>query len=202
MSREVHVRFLESVGVRFPHATHLVVLSSKSVRPLVSVVREVLSDMGLSLNLEKSRVVHADQGFDFLGFRFKRRYSKKYGKKKTYFRPSPRSMKRVKEKVRDRCGNHRLHVEVKEVVGDVNSVLLGWRAYFRCSNASSAFVTVQLYAYHRVRRYLRRRRNKPGLGRIWDYTDEYLHKELGLASIVDQGSVRYPDREWLHERGR
>jgi hypothetical protein len=48
----------------------------------------------------------------------------------------------------------------------------------------------------------RRRRNKPGLGRIWDYTDEYLHKELGLASIVDQGSVRYPDRERLHERGR
>jgi len=184
------------------YADDIVVLSSKSVRPLVPVVREVLADMGLSLNLEKSRVVRADQGFDFLGFRFIRRHSKRYGKKKTYFFPSPRSMKRVKEKVRNRCGNHRRHVEVKEVVRDVNSVLLGWRAYFRCSNASSAFVTVQQCAYHRLRRYLRRRRNKPGLGRIWDYTDEYLHKELGLASIVSRGSVRYPDRERLHERGR
>ena len=39
------------------------------------VVQEVLTDMGLSLNLEKSRVVRAEPGFDFLGFRFIRRHS-------------------------------------------------------------------------------------------------------------------------------
>jgi RNA-directed DNA polymerase len=184
------------------YADDLVVLSSKSVRPLVPVVREVLADMGLSLNLEKSRVVRAEQGFDFLGFRFMRRFSERHGRKKAYFRPSPKSVKRVKENVRRRCGNHMLHVEVKEVVRDVNSALLGWWAYFRHSNASRAFETVQCYVDQRMRRFLRRRRSKPGPGRFFDYTDEYLHEELGLACINRPGSVRYPDRERLHERGR
>ncbi len=184
------------------YADDFVILSSKSVRPLVPVVREVLADMGLSLNLEKSRVVRAEQGFDFLGFRFVRRYSKRYGKRKTYFFPSPKSVKRLKEKVRDRCGNHVLHINVEEVVRDVNRVLLGWWAYYRCSNASRTFGDVQLYVNHRMRRYLRRRRKMPGLGRYRDYTREYLKKELGLACIISQGSVRHPSRELLHERGR
>ncbi len=186
--------------VRF--ADDFVILSTKSVRPLVAVVKEVLADMGLSLNLEKSRVVRAEQGFDFLGFRFIRRHSERYGRKRTYFFPSPKSVKRVKEKVRNRCGNHVLHIKVEEVVRDVNRVLLGWWAYYRHSNASQAFGNVQLYANLRMRRYLRRRRKMPGLGRYRDCTREYLSKELGLACIISQGSVHHPCRELLRERGR
>jgi group II intron reverse transcriptase/maturase len=176
------------------YADDLVVLSSKSVRPLVPVVREVLADMGLSLNLEKSRVVRAEQGFDFLGFRFIRQHSEKYGKKKAYFFPSPKAVKRVKEKVRDRCGNHVLHMKVGDVVQNVNVVLRGWWAYYRYSNASQTFQTVQLYANHRMRRYLRRRKNRPGLGRYRDYSNEHLYVELGLVCISGQGSVRYLGR--------
>ena len=180
--------------MRFPRATHLVILSSKSVRPLVPIVREVLTDMGLSLNVEKSRVVRAEKGFDFLGFRFIRRHSRRHDKRKTYFFPSPDAVKRVKEKVRKRCGNHVLHVVPRDVVQNVNSVLRGWWAYYRCSNASRVFSKVQLYANQRMRRYLRRRKNKKGLGRYRDYTNEFLYKELGLACIVSQGSVRYSSR--------
>ena len=98
------------------------------------------------------------------------------------------------EKVLKRCGNHVLHIEVKDIVRSVNNVLRGWRAYYRCSNASRTFHGVQLYANHRMRRFLRRRKKKTGLGRYRDYTNEYLHKELGLVCILDQGSVRYSSR--------
>ena len=40
----------------------------------------------------------------------------------------------------------------------------------------------------------RRRKNKRGLGRYRDYTNEYMYKEIGLACIVGQGSVRYSRR--------
>jgi RNA-directed DNA polymerase len=176
------------------YADDFVVLSSRSVRPLVPVVREVLADLGLSLNLEKSRVVRAEKGFDFLGFRFVCRYSGRHGKRKAYFFPSPKAVGRVKEKVRERCGRHMLHVEPVDVVRNVNSVLLGWWAYYRCSNASRAFGGVQLYVNYRMRRYLRRRRNESGLGRYRDYTNEHLYDELGLACISGQGSVLYPRR--------
>jgi RNA-directed DNA polymerase len=173
------------------YADDIVILSSKSVRPLVPVVREVLDGMGLSLNLEKSRVVRAEKGFDFLGFRFVRRHSMRHGKRKTYFFPSPKAVSRVKEKVRERCGRNRLHIDVEVVVRDVNDVLVGWWSYYRCSNASQAFTKVQAYANNRMRRFLRRRRQKPGMGRYRDVPNEYLHEELGLACIVRRGSVRY-----------
>ncbi len=175
--------------IRF--ADDFVILSSKSVRPLVTVVREILTDMGLSLNLEKSRVVRAEQGFDFLGFRFIRRHSERYGKRKTHFFPNPKSVERVKEKVRNRCGNHVLHIEVKDVVRDVNSALLGWWAYYRHSHASRIFGKVQAYVNQRMCRFLRRRKQKPGLGRYRDASNDFLYGELGLACIVRQGSVQY-----------
>ena len=176
------------------YADDIVIMSSYSVRPLVPIVREVLTGMGLTLNEEKSRVVRAEKGFDFLGFRFVCRYSQRYGRRRAYFFPSPDAVKRVKEKVLKRCGNHVLHIKVKDVVWSVNSVLRGWWAYYRCSNASRAFHGVQVYANHRMRRYLRRRKKKTGLGRYRDYTNEYLYKEIGLACIKSQGSVRYSSR--------
>jgi len=156
----------------------------------------------LSLNLEKTRVVRAEQGFDFLGFRFIRRHSEKHGKRKSHFFPSQDAVRRVKEKVRDRCGNHVLHFGVWDVVRNVNSALRGWWVYYRCSNATRAFGVVQEYVNQRMRRFLRRRRQRPGLGRYRDFTNEFLYEELGLACIVRQGSMRYASRERLRERGR
>jgi len=176
------------------YADDFVIMSSHSVRPLVPIVREVLTDMGLTLNVEKSRVVRAEKGFDFLGFRFVCRYSQRHGRRRAYFFPSPDAVKRVKEKVLKRCGNNMLHVEVRNVVRSVNNVLRGWWAYYRCSNASHTFHGVQVYANHRMRRFLRRRKKKTGLGRYRDYNDEYMYNELGLVCIIGQGSVRYPSR--------
>ena len=127
------------------------------------VVQEILGDLGLRLNLEKSRVVRAEKGFDFLGFRFVREDSRKRGKRVTYYFPSPKSMKRVRQKVRDRCGRHMLHVPPEDVVRLLNRLLVGWRGYFRHSNSSRAFGSLQEYVRARLRRFLRRRKAKYGL---------------------------------------
>jgi hypothetical protein len=61
MSRETHVRFCESRGVRFPPATHLVVLvhgSQADTEALHEDVTRVLAPMGLALSPAKTQVVH------------------------------------------------------------------------------------------------------------------------------------------------
>lgn len=174
------------------YADDFVILSDKPVRGLVPVVQEVLGGLGLRLNMEKSRVVRAGAGFDFLGFRFVRTSSERQdGKRLTYFFPSPKSVRRVKAKVRDRCGRRTLHVQPEVVVQALNRLLVGWRQYFRHSNASRAFTRVQWYVAQRLRRFLRRRKTKAGLGRYRDCPDEFLFGELGLVQLVYQGSVRY-----------
>jgi hypothetical protein len=70
MSREIHVRFCESRGVRFPPATHLVVLvhgQQAHVEALREDVADVLQPLGLRLSESKTQVVHMSDGFDFLG---------------------------------------------------------------------------------------------------------------------------------------
>ena len=75
MSCEVHVRFCEGVGVRFPRATRLVItgktkeLLEDEVKPLTA---EFLNSRGLKLSKNKTRITHIEEGFDFLGKHFQK----------------------------------------------------------------------------------------------------------------------------------
>ena len=71
MSREVHVRFCESRGVRLPPATHLVILcrTRQRAEEACRQAAEILATLGLHLHPDKTRIVELTkgrQGFDFL----------------------------------------------------------------------------------------------------------------------------------------
>jgi RNA-directed DNA polymerase len=73
MSREVHVRFCESRGVRFPPATHPVVVcrTRQEAERALAALTAILAELGLALKQAKTRIVHVEeggQGLDFLGF--------------------------------------------------------------------------------------------------------------------------------------
>lgn len=175
------------------YADDILVLSSKPVGGVLEELRSILAGMGLSLSEKKTRIVKAEEGFDFLGFRFERKFSRKHGKRVTYFRPNPKSVKRVREKVRDRCA--RPHEVPEGVVEALNRLLLGWREYFRHSNAHRVFVKVEDYALNRFRRFLRRRKNDRGLGKYRDLPDGLLFEKFGLARLAARGAVRYALRD-------
>jgi hypothetical protein len=73
MSGDVHVRFCESRGVRFPPATHLVVVcpTKQRAEEARDLAAGVLAGLGLRLHPDKTRVIclrGGQDGFDFLGF--------------------------------------------------------------------------------------------------------------------------------------
>ena len=80
MSGDVHVRFCEHVGVRFPCVTRLVVLidghpRQRGLRSAVEQrLRRELAKLRLEVNADKTRRVDLTQGqcFAFLGFLFRR----------------------------------------------------------------------------------------------------------------------------------
>jgi len=172
------------------YADDIVVLSSKPLDGPVQVLREILNDLGLKLSERKTRVVRAEDGFDFLGFTFVRRYSSKHGRRKSYFFPSRTSVKRVKAEITRRASNHMLHVPPEEVATGLNRLVRGWRNYFRHSNAGIAFAGVEAHLIRRFRRFLRRRKDKRGIGRARDLPTQVLKERFGLA--ISQGAmVRY-----------
>ena len=82
MSREVHVRFCERGGVRFPSATHLVILVSGSreqaEREKAELANYLRQTTGLELS-EKTRISDLAEGFEFLGHRMRHKWHPQFG---------------------------------------------------------------------------------------------------------------------------
>jgi len=147
-------------------------------------VKQIVESLGLELHPEKTRLARAEEGFQFLGFHFVRRFTRKWGKEKTYFFPSHNSMQRAKKRISGRMAKRRTgYRKPPEVIEDLNRFLRGWSNYFARSNAARAFARIQMFVNQRVRRYLRWRRKRPGFG-YKEYPDQFLYEELGLYNLT------------------
>ena len=78
----------------------LVTGEQEQAQALREEVATVLAPMGLRLSPEKTRVVHIDDGFDFLGFNIRRMRKRGSQKQYVYTRPSAKAIAAIKERVR------------------------------------------------------------------------------------------------------
>ncbi len=116
--------------------------------------------MGLRLSVEKTRVCHIDEGFDFLGWHIQRRdWRSRAGKKAIYTYPSKKALASVVDKVRTltRRAKHRT---LADLLRRLNPVLRGWCNYFRHGVSSRTFSYVDHHAFWRVIGWLRKRHPK------------------------------------------
>jgi group II intron reverse transcriptase/maturase len=163
-------------------------------------VREILTRLGLELHPEKTRRLDLSwgkEGFDFLGCHLRKRLSGPILEKKghrLYFLqrwPSQRSMKRVRQRVKELTQRRRCHEDLRNVIADLNPVLRGWATYFRTGNAAKKFNQVDAYVWRRLRslRVKRAGRSlKPGQTKTW--SGDFFHS-LGLVRL--RGTVQYPE---------
>ena len=164
------------------YADDIVILSSKPTPIPEKTLRKLLGLLELKLSEKKTRFVEAEGGFDFLGFRFVRRFSSKYGKSKTYFFPSPKSVTKVKGRIREIAGNDRTHIPPEEIAKQLNVAVSGWCNYFQWSWHNSAFTGVYSYLCFRFLKFLRRRQNKSGFGRYRAHPVSEFQNKYGLIT--------------------
>lgn len=120
----------------------------------LAAVRHWVSEAGLTLHPEKTRVVDANApgGFDFLGYHFER--GQRWPRKK--------SLMKLKERVRAKTS--RLDGRsLSDIVTDVNRTLRGWYQYFQHSKANT-FTYVDGYVRRRLRSLLQWRLDGVGKG--------------------------------------
>jgi len=188
-------------GVMVRYADDAVVLCKSPAQAVLAEKRmqAILASLRLGLNPAKTRRVdlrEGREGFDFLGCHFHARVSGRLleqGIRRYYLHrwPSKDSMKRVRQKVRERTGRNRSGVkDIRVVIGDLNPVLRGWGNYFRTGNATTKLVQIDHYVERRLQRLLVSRygRNlKPRHIGVWTsdwYRDQGLHRL--------RGTIRYP----------
>jgi RNA-directed DNA polymerase len=191
------------VGTLVRYADDFVVLcgTAKACEEAEVRVREVLNRLGLELHPEKTRRVDLSGGkggFDFLGCHLRKRMSgliwERDGRMVYFLQrwPSRRSMKRVKQRVKEMTGRNRSGVkDVRVVIDDLNPVLRGWGNYFGTGNAAQKFNQVDTYVWRRLHDFMVKRKGRnlrPGEAQQWD-SDLFHH--LGLHRL--RGTVHYPE---------
>lgn len=140
------------------YADDFVLMGKEITKRAMEILRSVLTRMGLALNEQKTRQIHAkDTSFNFLGFTI--RYDKsKNGQNDHYWNivPSDKSENKIREKLKEflrRSG----HFNPKEVAKGLNTILRGWLNYFEIPKVSYPgmskgairyYLTESLYRYY------------------------------------------------------
>ena len=205
----IYLNFLDTVWMRqcahlgelVRYADDFVVMcrTAKECEEAERRVKLILERLKLELHPDKTRRVDLSrkEGFDFLGCHLRKRPSGPIWEKRrerVWFLqrwPSQRSMKRVRQRVKELTPKGRCHDDIRDVIADINVVLRGWGNYFRTGNASKQFNQIDHYVHAKLRdlRVKRKGRHlRPGEADRW--TRGYF-RELGLYRLL--GTVRYPE---------
>ena len=146
------------VVVRYADDEVALCVSREQAEQVKARLAEWLKPRGLAFNEDKTRIVHLDDGCDFLGFNV-RRY-----RGKLLIKPSKAALRRHRE---------RLAAEVKAlhganasaVIQRLNPIIRGWSAYYRSVVTSEAFANLDSYLWRLAYRWARR--SHPNKSKSW-----------------------------------
>jgi RNA-directed DNA polymerase len=130
--------------------------SNADAEALWDEVAGVLAPLGLRLSEAKSRVCHLDEGLDFLGFHIQRRRKRGTAKRYVYTYPSKKALLSIMAKVRALTNRSRF-TTLTDLLRQLNWTLRGWCNYFRHGVSARTFRYLDLFAWRRVTRWLRKR---------------------------------------------
>jgi RNA-directed DNA polymerase len=118
-------------------------------------VAGVLAPLGLRLSPDKTRVVHIDEGFDFLGYHFRRQRKKGTSKYYVYTTPSRRAVQAIRDKIKVKTYRSTRNQDLDELITGLNMTLAGWAHYFRFGVSKVIFQAVDRHAWGRLMRWIR-----------------------------------------------
>ena len=172
--------------VRYADDAVILCRSEEDARRALEELRAMLAELGLRLNEEKTRLVHASQGFDFLGFQLRSVPSRRTRRRFVLWRPSRRAVQGIRARLKQRAKSVPTGEDAGVLVTRLNRTLEGWANYFSPGHASADFRKVDAHARTQVRIWLMRKHGRKGRG-VRRFSATFLYERLGLVSLGRRG---------------
>ena len=154
-------------------------------------VAAVLAPLGLRLAPEKTRVVHIDEGFTFLGFDIRRMRKRGTQKYYVYTTPSRKAIQAIKDKVSARTYRSTRHQDLDELIRSLNRSLAGWANYFRHGVSKATFSAVDSHTWLRLMRWIRRKyegKHRLGMKELRNrFCDQVLQSGFVICRVAVAG---------------
>jgi len=140
-------------------------------------VAAFLTERGLELSAEKTRLTDINTGFDFLG-----QNVRKY-KGKLLIKPSKKSIKALLLKVRTLIKNQR-HLPAGQLITKLNSIIRGWANFHRHVVSQKTFSYIDYQIGQALWRWAKRRHRNKGAG--WILTKYFRPKNQQHSGFYGQ----------------
>jgi 5-methylcytosine-specific restriction endonuclease McrA len=148
--------------------------------------------MRMELSLEKTRITHRTEGFEFLGIHI--RYDLSWHRMDStgqrlgnvYDRPSDKAIRRYKAKVKELTSAATFSYNEVEVVRALNRFTIGWGNYYRHANSAYIFGKLENWTWHRVFRWLQHKHKMPA-------KTAYRHFRVAPTVPINKHSTR---KDW------
>jgi RNA-directed DNA polymerase len=169
-----------------------------------------MAERGLQLSEEKTVITNISQGFDFLGWNF-RKYQGKL-----LIKPSKKSQQKVLEKLREVIKNNKGATQ-DDLIRLLNPIINGWSTYHQGTVARKVFATIDNDLFLHLWKWARHRH--PGKSRRWIMkrywktvgNKHYVFMDtLTLSKMCDKKIIRhiplkldknpYIDKEYFQKR--
>jgi RNA-directed DNA polymerase len=150
-------------------------------------VEQFLAVRGLQLSPEKTHVVHIDQGFDFLGWNF-RKYDGKL-----LIKPSKKNVKTFYRKVKEVISTNKA-VRQEGLIRLLNPILRGWALYHQPVVAKQAYSRMDYLVFLALWRWAKRRNPRKTLEWIGAKYFRSIKSRKGVFATVaidDKGAKRF-----------
>jgi RNA-directed DNA polymerase len=153
------------------------VLLEYEVKPLVE---QFLSERGLELSHEKTRITHIEDGFDFLGHTIRR-----HRNGKILIKPSKRSVKTFLAKIQETIDNSG-SMTAGDMIWRLNQQIKGWTMYHRFAVSKRIFAAVDNRIFWKLRRWCRKRHRQ----KSWGWIRKKYFQRAGDRDWVFTGLIR------------
>jgi group II intron reverse transcriptase/maturase len=163
--------------------------TAAEARAAIEAAGRILNQLGVELHPQKTRIVHVQNGFEFLGYKIKR------GKKLylpphkirsrvysggLYAYPSDKSIRRFKDQVRQRTGRS-VPLATEQLIGALNPLLRGWGEYYKRAHVRRLFNQLDRWIVRRIWSHRLKHWRNTGWKQL---PESLLYGEYGLVNLI------------------
>jgi group II intron reverse transcriptase/maturase len=149
--------------------------SAAEARAAAEAAGRILKQLGVELHPQKTRIVHVQNGFEFLGYKIKRGKRKLYLPESKirsqarqgalYAYPKEKSIRRFMDRVRQRT-KRKIPLKTKELIAELNPLLRGWGEYYKRAHVRKLFQRLDGWIRRRIWSHRYRRWRNAGWKRL------------------------------------
>jgi group II intron reverse transcriptase/maturase len=164
--------------------------SAAEARAALEAASRILKALGVTINPQKTRIVHVRHGFEFLGYKIKRgsrpmrlppskiRSGAQPGALYAY--PRERSVRHFKEQIR-RLTRRKAPLKTQELIEQVNPVVRGWGQHYKRAHVRKLFNRLDRWVVRRIWSHRLKRWRCCGWNTL---PRSKLYGEFGLVNLV------------------